>query len=319
LQKRNNIRAARGAQRSKRSVRPLTPLRSVRGSDGNVMLFHRLIHGTRRFWFRPDWPRFAGIDWPERIMHLHLMDRLHEKQGRSIVRWQLHAGSEELTVYLKRHHRLPRLLGWLSLLFSKRPWSPAAREWHHLQQARNLGIPVPEAVAAGEWVGPWGKLQSFLAVRELTGMLPLHEAIPLAAKRLSADSFAHWKRGLLAEIARLVRLLHDRAWFHRDLYLCHFYVNESDIHDDVADWKSRVYLIDFHRLTRHRWTRFFAQVKDLGQLLYSSQIEGIAEADHREFWQQYTGGRPRPWLAWLVRWKARRYEKHNRRERLAKI
>src|SRR5262249_1950201 len=177
------------------------------------MFFPRWMHGTRRSWMRPDWPRFAGADWPHHLMGLRLTDRLHEKQGRSIARWELRAGSELLVVFLKRHHRLPRFLGWLSLLLPKMSWSPGAREWHHLQQARHLGVPVPEAVAAGEWVGPWGRLQSFLAVKELTGMLALHEAIPLAAKRLSPDSFANWKSGLVTEMARLARLLHDRAWF----------------------------------------------------------------------------------------------------------
>ncbi|HLW68795.1 MAG TPA: lipopolysaccharide kinase InaA family protein [Gemmataceae bacterium] len=276
------------------------------------MISDRLINGSQRLWMQPDWPRFAGDGWEARIMQLHLTDRLHKKQGRSIVRWQLRAGSEQLTVYLKRHHRLPRWLGWLSILFPGRPWSPALQEWHHLQQARQLGVPVPEAVAAGEMTKTWGTFQSFLVVKELEGMLPLHEAIPLAAKRLSGGAFANWKRGLLTEMARLARLLHERAWFHKDLYLCHFYVPENDIRDDVGDWKNRVYLIDFHRLGRHPWTKWFWQVKDLAQLLYSSQFEGISNEDRREFWWQYTGGRSKPWLARLVRWKAQRYRRHNR-------
>jgi heptose I phosphotransferase len=269
------------------------------------------MHGAKRFWMRADWPRFAGAGWEERIMHLHLTDRLHEKQGRSIVRWQLRSGSEGLTVYLKRHYRLPRWLGWLSLLFPRKSWSPAAQEWHHLERARQLGIPVPEAIAAGEWIGRWGKLRSFLAVKELTGMLPLHEAIPTAAKRLAPAAFTAWKRGMLAEIARLVRLLHEQNWFHKDLYLCHFYVAENDIRNDFGDWKNRVYLIDFHRLARHRWTRKFWQLKDLAQLLYSSEVEGMSAADGREFWQQYTGGHSHHWLGRLVTWKARHYRNHN--------
>jgi heptose I phosphotransferase len=277
------------------------------------MFFHRLKHGTLRLWMKPEWPHFAGADWAERIMHLSLTDRLHEKQGRSIVRWQLRAGSEQLTVYLKRHYQLPRWLGWLALLFPKRVWSPAGREWHHLEQARRLGVPVPEAVAAGEMLGPWGKLQSFLAVKELPGMLPLHEAIPIAAKRLSEEAFANWKGGMLAEIARLIGLLHDHAWFHKDLYLCHFYVAENDIRPDLDNWMGRVYLIDFHRLARHRWTKPFRQVKDVAQLLYSSDVEGITNADRQAFWREYTDGRSRPWLALLIARKARRYRIHNRK------
>jgi heptose I phosphotransferase len=251
------------------------------------MLLHRLIHGTRRFWMRPDWPRFAGPDWTQRIMGLCLTDRLHEKQGRSIARWRLDSVPEPVVVFLKRHYRLPRWMGWLALLFPGFAWSPGAQEWQRLQQARNLGVPVPDALAAGEWIGPWGRLQSFLAVAELPNMLPLHEAIPLAAKRLSPHDFSIWKRGLLAEMARLVRLLHDRHWFHKDLYLCHFYIDQNDIRPNMADWKNRVYLIDFHRLARHRWTHVFWQIKDLAQLLYSSGVEGLTEKDRTLFWRIY--------------------------------
>jgi heptose I phosphotransferase len=279
----------------------------------DAMFFYRLKYGMRRFWAQPEWTQFAGADWTERIMHLCLTDRLHEKQGRSIVRWRLNAGCEQLTVYLKRHYWLPRPLGWLAVLFPTRVWSPAAREWQNLEQARQLGITVPEAIAAGEMTGPWGKLQSFLAVKELTGMLPLHEAIPLAAQRLTEVAFADWKRGLLAEITRLVRLLHDRAWFHKDLYLCHFYIAENDIRSEVDNWTGRVCLIDFHRLARHLWTKPFWRAKDLAQLLYSSEVEGVSTADRQEFWRQYTGGRSCPWLARLVTWKARRYRQHNRK------
>ena len=69
------------------------------------------------------------------------------------------------------------------------------------------GLPVPRVVAAGEFLGPWGKLQSFLAIEELTDMLPLHEAIPLAARQLEPATFHAWKAGLTRELARLARIL----------------------------------------------------------------------------------------------------------------
>ncbi len=79
-------------------------------------------------------------------------------------------------------------------------------------------------VAAAEYIGPRGKLRSFLAVEELAGMLPVNEAISLAAVRQDAAMFRLWKRTLAAEMARLARMLHDRRCFHKDLYLCHFYI-----------------------------------------------------------------------------------------------
>ena len=110
--------------------------------------------------------------------------------------------------------------------------------------------PVPRPVAAGQTVGPWFRLQGFLAVEELHGMLPLHEAVPLAAKRLDSIAFARWKRGLTAELARLARELHRRNVFHKDLYFCHFYIPESFTRMPPAAWTNRVVMIDLHRLAR---------------------------------------------------------------------
>src|SRR5262249_30513766 len=151
---------------------------------------------------------------------------------------------------------------------------PALQECRHLEWARGLGLPVPAVVAAGEFIGPWGRLESFLAVEELAGMLPLNEAVPLAAARLDPAAFARWKRTLTAELPGLARSLHERRSFHKDLYLCPFSVPEADPRA-VPNWPGRVHVIDLHRLGRHPWTWRVWQVKDLGQLLYSSEVPGI--------------------------------------------
>ena len=176
------------------------------------------------------------------------------------------------------------------------------------------GLPVPQIVAAAEYVGPWGNLQSFLAIEELTDMLPLHEAIPLAARRLDPVTYRSWKAGLTREIARLSRFLHDRNAFHKDLYLCHFFIARADI-DMAPAWRGRVHMIDFHRFARHRVTRPIWLSKDLGQLLYSSEIDGIDARDRLRFWHVYFGTRRRTWLGrWLRRivlMRFRRYRDHN--------
>lgn len=206
-------------------------------------LWHRLRQGGRRLRQRPDWPRFAGADWPERIMGLAVHDQFHAKQGRSTGRVVLAAGGQRLAVFLKRHYRLPWWRGLLAAAWPHPGWSPAWQEWRHLRWAKREGLPVPAAVAAGEFLGPWGRLQSVLAVEELTGMLPLHEAIPAAAAHLSPDEFHRWKRTLAAELARLARALHDRRRFHKDLYLCHFFIRREDT-GSLPAWRDRVHLID---------------------------------------------------------------------------
>jgi heptose I phosphotransferase len=223
-----------------------------------------------------------------------------------------------LSVYLKRHYRLPRWRGLLAALWPAGHWSPAIQESTHLEWARRQGVPVPEPVAAGQLIGPWGRLQSFLAVKELTGMLPLHQAIPRAASQLMPVRFRQWKRGLVAEIARLSRALHDRRHFHKDLYLCHFYVAGEDI-GRLPDWTGRVHMIDFHRLGHHPVASIFWQAKDLAQLLFSSDLPGIGDRDRLEFWHSYMGGKRRTLGARIlrrwVRFRWQLYCRHARRQR----
>jgi len=280
--------------------------------------WQRLFRGVRRLRHRSDWDNVLGPGWPDRVMGVTVTDRFHAKQGRSTGRLILRQADGTLPVYLKRHYRLPWWSRLLATLWPGRGWSPALAEARHLEWARRQGVPVPGVVAAGEYIGPWGRLQSFLAVEELVDMLPLHEAIPLAARRLDASAFLRWKRGLLREMVRLTRLLHDRRRFHRDLYLCHFYVARDDT-AAAPEWRGRVHVIDLHRLAHHAWTWRLWQSKDIAQLLYSSDVAGVTARDRLLFWRLYLGEERRTWTGrWLrrlilLRWGF--YRRHNERRR----
>ena len=286
-------------------------------------LWHRLRRGSRLLRQQQDWARFAGEDWPATIMGREVTDRQHVKQGRSIGRLVMTTGRQRLSVYLKRHYRLPWWHGLLATLFPGDAWSPGLQEWQHLCWAEAQGFPVPRAVAAGQFVGPWFRLQGFLAVEELHDMLPLHEAVPLAAARLDPATFARWKRGLIAELARLAREFHRRRVFHKDLYFCHFYIAEELTHRVPDSWVNRAAVIDLHRLARHRLTGPWWLVKDLAQLLYSSEVAGVTARDRVRFWKLYRqgwpGSPPGGWLRPLIRWKWQLYRRHNRRRKTPSV
>jgi len=280
-------------------------------------LWHRLRRGTRLIRKAADWEDFAGEGWQEQIMAVPVTDRLHQKQGRSIGRKVYVNRTGRLSVYVKRHYRLPWWHGLLATLLPDRPWSPGLWEWHHLTWAASEGFTVPRPLAAGQMTGPWFRLQGFLAVEELHGMRPLHEAVPLAAARLDPATFARWKRGLTAELARIARELHRRRVFHKDFYFCHFYVPELFLRAPPGSWTGRVALIDLHRLRRHRIAAGWWLTKDLAQLLYSSDVCGVTPRDRLRFWKLYRLGWPgRPpgnWLRPVVRWRGRLYQRHERR------
>jgi Lipopolysaccharide kinase (Kdo/WaaP) family len=276
-------------------------------------VWSRWARGFRRVRQTPDWVEFAGPDWLDRIMSVEVTDRLFQKQGRSIARWTLTAADgRQLVVFLKRHFVLPRKHGFLAVLLPHRAWSPGLQEWEHLEWAERQGLPVPRAVAAGELVGPGGRLQSFIAIAELTGMVPLHEAVPLAEKRLDVKTFRRWKRLLSNELVRLSLAFHGRHVFHKDWYFCHFYIDEADTRRIPDQWVGRVHVIDLHRLSRHRLTGLWRRVKDLAQLLYSSDVSGVTDRDRLGFWSQYRKATWFPGLvAALTRMKCRVYRRNN--------
>jgi hypothetical protein len=74
-------------------------------------------------------------------------------------------------------------------------------------------------------------------------------------------------------------------------------------------------MIDFHRLAYQPIMRILWMSKDLGQLMFSSEVEGINDRDRLQYWREYLGpnrhtlyGR---WLRRMALVRARRYRKHN--------
>ena len=287
------------------------------GAKHRGNLVTRLVRGSRWSW-RDD--RLAANlpgDLDASVMDLAGGDRFHRKQGRSTARLRFDAaaaGAPALSVYLKRHYRLPAWDRVRALVHPAGRYSPGASEWAHLERARDLGIRVPEVVAVGERIGPWGGLQSYLMVAELVDQAPLHEAIPALAATLDPTRFKRLKRALIVEMAEIVARLHLAHAFHKDLYLCHFFVPPGDQAQPSGD--GRLCLIDLHRLAVHRWSGPRWRCKDLGQLLFSTEgVAGVDDRDRLRFWMHY---RRRMRFRFpeverrLAQGKAALYGKHNR-------
>ena len=302
------VRATGVASRNPCHPPSAEPRMTDRSTLDHGTLLARLVRGTRWSWRADRHAASLPEDLAATVMDLESTDRHHAKQGRSTARVRFDAG---LSVYLKRHYRLP----WASRLGALvRPGgkhTPASAEWSHLERARALGIAVPEVVAAGERIGPWGALSSYLMVAELVDHEPLHEALPMLAGTLDPPAFARLKRALAIEMAEVTAKLHRAHAFHKDLYLCHFFLDGRAGASDGA----RLCLIDLHRLAIHRWTAPRWRWKDLGQLLYSTfGVAGVGDRDVLRFWMHYRRriglARPRFDLA-RVRAKAERYRAHN--------
>jgi heptose I phosphotransferase len=253
------------------------------------------------------------------VMNIQTSDRFHAKQGRSTARVILHQSGSPLPVYLKRHFQLPWKTRLAALLQPAGRHSPATAEWSHIERVRSLGISVPEVVAAGERIGPKAALQSFLMVAELTQSTALNELLPRLVASLDHQAFALLKRRVVSEMARITARLHNAHVFHKDLYLCHFFL-DHDFGTATADTQSpHLTLIDLHRLEEHRYGSDWWRWKDLGQLLFSTEgVPGISARDRLRFWTLYCRHSRinRPALhALMTRLRAARYREHNRKGR----
>jgi Lipopolysaccharide kinase (Kdo/WaaP) family len=269
-------------------------------------LWARLVRGTRWAWRNERFQEGLPADLDDTVMSLESRDRLHAKQGRSTARVIFQGPSGPMPVYLKRHFRLPWTARLAALVHPSGSHTPGSAEFTHLERARRLGLAVPEVVAVGERIGPWGNLQSYLMVAELTGERELNEALPDLARRMPVQDFEQMKKQLVREVARLAATLHNAHHFHKDLYLCHFFLHELD---------RRLTLIDLHRLAEHRLFADRWLWKDLGQLLYSTEgVDGISSRDRLRFWVHYrrlTHLKHDRWHARMVGLKAAQYLRHN--------
>jgi heptose I phosphotransferase len=282
-------------------------------------LWKRWARGVNWTWIDDRYRASVPEDVALTVMELESRDRFHSKQGRSTARVVFHQADRPLAVYLKRHFQLPWRSRLGALINPAGKHSPAAAEWAHLERVRKLGIDVPEVVAAGEQIGPHARLSSFLMVAELTHRQALNEALPPIARELDAAAFERFKRRLIAEIARITATLHAARVFHKDLYLCHFFIDPDRLDESRAPSAALVSLIDLHRLGEHRILQNWWRWKDLGQLLFSTYgVEGITDKDRLRFWKRYRRLARIRWSRWharIVRLRAARYLEHNRTPR----
>ena len=258
------------------------------------------------FWIHPRYRaqlEAASANDYDAISRLAPADHHVEKQGRSTGRYEIAGAGRPLSFFLKKYLDMPWWRRWLTPVAS----FPGLRELENLRRAEGLGVRVTEPLAAG--ADRRHACKSLLAVRELEGYLPLHEFIP-ARFRGADDSVRRALRRELAErIADVARRLHSAHLYHCDFYLCHFFIREQPENPTKFD----LVLIDLTRLKESHWSRW--RVKDLAQLLFSSDLAPITRTDRLRFFKRYLGVRKFDAAARrLVRriaWKAWLYRRHN--------
>jgi heptose I phosphotransferase len=107
------------------------------------------------------------------------------------------------------------------------------------------------------------------------------------------------RRDLAVRLARFVAAFHETGFCHRDLYLCHIFVDL----DPNGGRPPRFTLIDLARTHRPRWRRMRWIIKDLSQLDASAREIGATRSDRWRFLLAYLN---LPRGAARARWYGRR-------------
>jgi heptose I phosphotransferase len=258
------------------------------------------------FWINPAYRPLltaSSLDSYEAIAAWNPTDDFIAKQGRSTGRYRIEVGGRGMNLYVKKHMRL----SWWQRKFAAAKTFQGPSEQANIERVAALGVRVPETIFAG--ADGAATCASLFATRALDGYSPLHLYIAGPLAKLSADARRRRKQALVRRLVDIGRRLHDARLYHRDFYLCHFYLRDDADCEDGFD----LVLIDLGRLLESRLSRW--KIKDLAGLLFSSEVAGVTRTDRMRFFKQYVGiakldaGAKR--LARRIEAKAERYRRHN--------
>jgi hypothetical protein len=186
-------------------------------------------------------------------------------------------------IYVKRHH----LRTWDSRLraifgLPLAP-TPGRVEAANVGRLTSQGIAVMRLIAYGEKLHADGLEESFVITEALEEYAELPDYLRRNFSGKPTRRSARNLRGLICEIAGIVRRFHVAGYNHRDLYCRHFFVKEP-----VAGMRE-IRLIDLQRVQRRRWRRRRWIVKDLAQLAWSAPKACIHCKHKIAFLHEYFG------------------------------
>jgi len=201
--------------------------------------------------------------------------------GRRTLRFELGGAA----YFLKLHWGV----GWREIfknLFSLRlPVLGARNEWLAIQRLETLGVETMQLAGFGEQGWNPARRRSFVITRELADTVSLEDYCMDWPAR-PPDPATKW--ALIRRVAEMTARMHDHGINHRDLYICHFLLQEP--------WPGpatplHLYLIDLHRVqirsvVPRRW-----RVKDLAALYFSALHIGLNRRDLLRFIRWYTQAR----------------------------
>ncbi|MFK3798072.1 lipopolysaccharide core heptose(I) kinase RfaP [Pseudomonas sp. NPDC088444] len=181
--------------------------------------------------------------------------------------------------------KIHRGIGWgevaKNLLTAKLPVLGAGKEFEAINRLKEVGVPTMTSVAYGERGNNPAAQHSFIVTEELAPTESMEDVSLHWAKQPPEPRM---KRAYIAEVARLVGMMHRAGVNHRDCYLCHFLLHTDT---PVTPESFKLSVIDLHRAqTRPQITQRWRN-KDLAALYFSALDIGLTRRDKLRFLNGY--------------------------------
>ncbi|MCS3469568.1 heptose I phosphotransferase [Pseudomonas sp. JUb42] len=181
--------------------------------------------------------------------------------------------------------KIHRGIGWgeiaKNLITAKLPVLGAGKEWDAVERLHEVGVPTMTAVAYGERGSNPAEQHSFIVTEELAPTESL-EDVSINWRNQPPEPRMKW--AYIAEVARLVGMMHRAGVNHRDCYICHFLLH-TDKPVTPEDFKLSV--IDLHRAQTRRVITPRWRNKDLAALYFSALDIGLTKRDKLRFLKGY--------------------------------
>lgn len=225
--------------------------------------------------------------------------------GRERWRWEFDGGDGPYIVYVKRYRRTP-----LREQFDRirRQTARHSRAWWEFRQSVELDaarVPASRAIGYVETMRGALERRSAVLLEQVRG-----EAFDRLWPRLAAAAAPvtrpRSRHDLARRLGRFISAFHQTGCCHRDLYLCHIFVDL----DGAGRRPPGFSLIDLARAHTPRLRRMRWLLKDLSQLDASARQIGATRSDRVRFLLAYLGlqaGAPR------IRWYAARIVRRSER------
>ena len=177
-------------------------------------------------------------------------------------------------------------VGWKeifkNLVSLRLPVLGASNEWRAIYRLEELGVETMKLVAYGQTGWNPARLRSFVVTRELANTVSLEDYCADWKEHPPTPAVRHQ---LIRRVAEVARELHGRGVNHRDLYICHFLLQQPWDGDART---LQLYLIDLHRVQIRKRTPLRWRVKDVAALYFSAMDIGLSQKDLMRFMRVYS-------------------------------